>query len=79
MKGGEFGKDELTGDDYAKSQDIADRARTAGFDGILAPSAALHGEFTVVVFTHALHRVTEEHSRVQRTPKTMRSFLRRIR
>lgn len=79
VKRGEFGRDDLTGDDYTRCQEIADRARAAGFDGILAPSAALAGELTVVVFTHALHRVTEEHSRVQRPPKTMRRFLRRIR
>ena len=78
VKRGDFGKDDLTGDDYAKCQEVADRARAAGFDGILAPSAALPGELTVVVFTRALHRVTEEHSRVQRPPKTMRKHLRRI-
>jgi len=69
---------DLTGDDYARCQELADQARAAGFDGILAPSAAFAGEFTVVVFVHAMHKVTEEHSRVQHAPKTMRKFVRRI-
>ncbi len=70
--------DDLTGEDYARCHDIADRARATGFDGISAPSAAFRGEFTVVVFTHAMHKVVEEHSRIQRPPRTMRKYLRQI-
>jgi len=73
VRRGRFG-----GDDYTACQELADRARAAGFEGILAPSAALDGGFTVVVFPHALFRLTEEHSRIQRPPRTMRRFLRRI-
>jgi len=79
VRRGNLHEDDLTGDDYTTCQEIADRARAAGFDGILAPSAALEGEFTVVVFTHAMHKVTEENSRVQHPPRTMRRLARHIR
>jgi len=70
---------ELTGDDWSRCQQIAADARAAGFDGLLAPSRALLGETTLVVFAHALAKVTAEHSRVQRPPIRMLDVLTRIR
>jgi hypothetical protein len=67
------------GDDWSPCQELADRARTAGLDGLLAPSSALPGETTLVVFAHALANVTAEHSRVQRRPIRMLDVLTRLR
>lgn len=50
-----------------------------GFDAVLAPSGALPDEITLVVFAHAMHKVTAEHSRVQRPPIRMIDMLDRIR
>jgi len=35
---------DLVGDDYSVTQAIASAARNAGFDGVLAPAAALPGK-----------------------------------
>jgi len=51
----------------------------AGFEGILAPSAALPGERILVVFPAAITKVTEEHSRVQHAPARLRALVSRIR
>jgi|GEM_PF-4110890 len=59
-------------------QEIGQRAHAAGFEGIYAPSAALDGEFAVVVFKHGVPKITEESSRVLRPPRTMRKHLRSI-
>ena len=59
---------DLTQDDRSVCQQIASAARAAGFDGILAPSAAIRGESTLVVFWPAMAKVREEHSRIQRPP-----------
>lgn len=69
---------DLAGEDYVVCQAIAERARAAGFEGIIAPSAALKGEFTLVVFPAGIRKLTVEHSRVQRPPKTMKKHLRSI-
>ena len=61
-----------------RCQEIGQKARAAGFEGIYAPSAALDGEFAVVVFKHGIPKVAEESSRVLRPPKTMRKHLRSI-
>lgn len=50
-------EDDLIGDDYLACQEIAALARTAGFDGVLSPSAALPGQRTLVVFHHAMGKV----------------------
>ena len=42
--------DELVGDDYAPTQDLADRTRTAGSQGLIVPSAALPGTESLVLF-----------------------------
>ena len=69
----------LVGDDWAVCQDLASRARRAGFDGILAPSGALAGESTVVVFAAAIRKVHAEQSRVQRPPVRLFRVLRQVR
>jgi len=71
--------DELMSDDLSLCQAIGDSASKAGFDGILAPSAALPGEATLAVFPDGMKRVVEEHSRIQRPPRTLMRVLRRIR
>lgn len=70
---------DLIGDDRSLCQDIADAARSIGFEGVLAPSAAFAGERTLVVFPAGMRKVREEHSRVQRPPNTIRRELRRVR
>ena len=42
--------DELVGDDYTPTRDLADRTRTAGFQGLIVPSAALPGTESLVLF-----------------------------
>ena len=73
-----FLSDDLVGEEYARCQDLAERARKAGFEGVLAPSAAMRGELTLVVFPEGIAKLTEEHSRVQSPPRTMKRYLRRI-
>lgn len=69
----------LISDDLSRCQELATEAREAGFDGILAPSAALDGEITLAVFGSAMDKVEAEHSRVQRPPIRMIRVLERIR
>jgi RES domain-containing protein len=71
--------DDLIGDDVARCQQLAQDARAAGFDGVLAPSGALAGETTLVVFGSSMANVAAEHSRVQRPPVRMVDVLTRIR
>lgn len=61
----------LVSNDLRRCQAIAEWAQRAGYEGILAPSAALAGEVMLAVFAAALGKVTEEHSRVQRPPRRM--------
>jgi RES domain-containing protein len=70
---------ELGGDDWSRCHQLADDARAAGFDGLLAPSGAPAGETTLVVFAHAMHKVDAEHSRVQRPPIRMLDALTEVR
>lgn len=63
---------ELVGDDRSRCQEISSAARAAGLDGILAPSAAVRGERTLVVFPSGMRKVREEHSRIQRPPTNIR-------
>lgn len=72
-------EDALIDDDIGLCQDIAEAARSAGFSGILAPSAALLDERTLVVFPNGMRRVHEEHSRIQRPPRSIRRDLDRVR
>ncbi len=69
---------DLKSDDYAACQRIAEEARVAGLDGIVAPSAAMKGEHTLIVFRSGIKKLTEEHSRVQHPPVSMLDMLVRI-
>lgn len=72
-------EEQLVADDWTRCQSLAGDARLVGYDGILAPSGALPGETTLVVFASAMHKVIAEHSRVQRPPIRMVDVLTRIR
>jgi RES domain-containing protein len=65
--------------DLSQCQDIAKWAQRAGYEGILAPSAALDGQLILAVFASAVAKLTGEHSRVQRPPRRMAPLMRRIR
>jgi RES domain-containing protein len=71
--------EELVSDDLSRCQELATEAREAGFDGILAPSAALAGDITLGVFASAMGKVDAEHSRIQRPPIRMIRVLEQIR
>jgi len=77
----EIGDCDLVDDDYGGCQEIADAARMAGLDGVLAPSAGLAGERTLAVFTAALDRgaVTEQTGRVQVPPLDLVNVLGSVR
>jgi RES domain-containing protein len=66
---------DLVGDDYALTRSIAVFAAAAGFDGILAPSAALAGRTTLVVFPRGMQAVTAGPSRVRQPPPRMADLL----
>lgn len=72
-------EDDLIGDDWAPCQKISIQAHSVGFEGILAPSAALAGETTLVVFPEGIGKLDAEHSRVQRPPIRMLDVLTAIR
>jgi RES domain-containing protein len=63
---------QLTGDDLRICQDLADRARAANFDGVLAPSAAAPSAATVAVFFSALAKVNEVSAVVKPVPPLWR-------
>jgi RES domain-containing protein len=66
---------ELTGDDLTRCQRIAEYARDAGYDAILAPSAALDGQRTIAVFSSAMRKIAEGRSRVGSPPASARRLL----
>jgi len=69
---------ELVGDDYARCQQLAEMARDAGLDGLIATSAALDGHQTLALFAHVLddaNKIVGEHSRVQVPPVTLLDVL----
>lgn len=75
-------EEELVGDDYARCQQLAEMARDAGLDGLIAHSAALDGHQTLAVFAHVLdnpNKIVGEHSRVQVPPVTLLDLLPRVR
>ena len=72
-------EDDLIGDGYAITQAIAAVARSAGFAGLLAPSAALSGRQTLVVFASGMPRVVPEPSRVRQPPPRLADLLAVIR
>jgi RES domain-containing protein len=62
-------EDDLIADDHAVCQRLADRAREAGFEAILAPSAGLHGATTLAVFGDIMSgRKTAVHDRGRQRP-----------
>ena len=73
--------DDLVGDDYEVCQRLAQAARVAGFDGVLAPSAGLPGQRTLAVFAGVLDegRVAVEAERVQVPPISLVKLLPRVR
>lgn len=70
----------LVGDDYTWCQQLADAARAAGLDGVLAPSAALPGQATLAVFFDAVDagKITEVSSRVQVAPLNLVNHLHQV-
>lgn len=70
---------DLVSDDYGITQTIAAEARAAGLDGVLAPSAALPGRETLVVFSHALTTVRAERSEIRQPPPRLAGLLPLIR
>jgi RES domain-containing protein len=70
---------DLTGDDYNLTQAIADSARAAGYQGILAPSAALPGRETIAVFASALTFIEAERSEIRQPPPRLADLLPNIR
>lgn len=70
---------DLTGDDYATTQHLAADAHATGFQGLLAPSAALPGRQTLVVFASGRHAITAELSRVRQAPPRLADLLKVIR
>jgi RES domain-containing protein len=70
---------DLVDDDLSPCQQVSDRAHAIGYDGILAPSAALAGQQTLAVFASAMRKAAEEHSRVKQAPPRMRRFSSRVR
>jgi RES domain-containing protein len=70
---------DLIGDDLTQCQQIADYARSSGFDAILAPSAALEGHRTVAIFASAMRKIAEGRSRVGSPPARTRRPLGRVR
>jgi RES domain-containing protein len=69
---------QLRSNRYGACQALGREARAAGFEGILAPSAALRGERTLSVFDQALKKVTELRSNVETAPAGLRALRRRI-
>jgi RES domain-containing protein len=66
---------DLIGDDLTPCQQIAEYARTSGYDAILAPSAALEGNRTVAIFSSAMSKIAEERSRAGSPPARARRLL----
>lgn len=69
------GEPDLISDDCVTTQNIAAAARDAGFDGLLAPAAALPGCETLAVFAHALPGVRPERSEVRQPPPRLADLL----
>jgi hypothetical protein len=70
---------DLVDDDYSRTQELADAARAAGFEGLLAPSAALPGRRTLIVFGTGMIRLTFPPSKVRRPPPRLADLLALVR
>lgn len=75
----ELAEADLIGDDYTATQELARVAAAAGFAGLLAPSAALPGRRTLVVFAASVATIIEESSTVRQPPPRLVDLLRVIR
>ena len=75
----DFTDPDLGGDDYVDTQAVSAAAVAASFGGLLAPSAALPGRRTLVVFPAGAAAITEEHSAVRQPPPRLADLLRAIR
>lgn len=64
----------LVGDDYSRCQAVADEA-ARHFDGVLAPSAALPGRRTLVVFPSGMAKLAVASSRVRQPPPRLADLL----
>ncbi len=71
--------DDLIGDDYSRAQEVAEAARGAGFGGILAPSAAIEGQKTLVVFATGFASIVFNRSRVRQPPPRLADLMRVVR
>ena len=71
--------EDLTGEDYARAQEVADAARAVGFGGILAPSAAMEGRRTLVVFATGFPSLVFDRSRVRQPPPRLADLVRLVR
>jgi RES domain-containing protein len=70
---------DLLGDGYSRTQQIALAAVAAGFDGILAPSAALPGRTTLAVFPRGMAKVSAVREAVRTAPPRLRMLSTRVR
>lgn len=70
--------EDLCSDDYRMTQERASAARQIGFDGVLAPSAALPGQQTLVVFARALGKVHLEREKARQPPPRLANFIEKI-
>jgi len=71
--------EDLVGDDYQRTQAVTAAAANAGYQGILAPSAALDGRRTLVVFAAGVPQLIPGRSRVRQAPPRLAGLLHRIR
>lgn len=70
---------DLSADGLTRCQGLAEQARAAGYDGVLAPSAALDEQRTLAVFASVADKIIEETSRVENAPARMSRFSGRVR
>lgn len=74
----EVSENELIGDDLTDCQKVAAYARDSGYDGVIAPSAALDAQRTIAVFSSAMRKITARRSRVGSPPARGRQLLGKI-
>ena len=70
---------ELVGDNLKQCQELAQYASDAGYDAILAPSAALAGETTLAVFASTMGKISAQRSHVGPPPIRVQRVLGRVR
>ena len=70
---------DLVDDDYSRTQELADAARATGFEGLLAPSAALPQRRTLVVFETGMVKLAFRPSNVRRPPPRLADLLTLVR